>query len=100
MPREPHNTMPLQVWVDIDVDVADLVARLNTIPGVRTYSSCRGSMDEPEAIEPFPAYVSVSWATQDTLLRLAAEFDMIVEGEGYGTVHRKGTRLVHDTGVA
>jgi tRNA(Phe) wybutosine-synthesizing methylase Tyw3 len=46
MPRPIHETIPVQVWADIDVGIADLVKLLNKIPGVRTFASCQGTIGE------------------------------------------------------
>lgn len=70
----PHQTVPIQVWVDVDVDVADTVLYLNTIPGVRTLASCQGTIGEGGA-EPYRAQVMASWAPEATE-RIHNEFDV------------------------
>ena len=70
-----HKTRAVQVWVDVYEGVADLVAYLNTIPGVRTFSSCQGTIGEGGA-EPYGPYVMVAWSDAATLERLQAEFDI------------------------
>ena len=40
----PHKTRPVQVWVDIDLGIAEMVVYLNIIPGVRTHPSCQGTI--------------------------------------------------------
>lgn len=56
-----HKTRALRVWVDVDEGIADLVLVLNDIPGVRTYASCQGTIDEGGAA-PYAAHVMVGWA--------------------------------------
>jgi hypothetical protein len=88
-----HATRPVQVWADIDVGIADLVAYLNTIPGVRTFASCQGTIGEGGA-NPYGPYVMVSWPDGATLDRLQREFDVTFDVGGdasgqWGTVHPK-----------
>jgi len=79
-----HQTIPVQVWADIDENVADLVRYLNTLPGVRTYASCQGTIDEG-GIAPYSPYVYVGWDSPETLAKLQAEFDIENLMEGPGT---------------
>src|ERR1700677_830715 len=45
--RDIHSaTRLVSVWVDVDEGIADLVEYLNTIPGVRTHTSCQGTLTE------------------------------------------------------
>jgi hypothetical protein len=85
-PREIHTkTVPVQVWVDVDVCIAAYVERLQTIPGVRTHASCQGTIGEGGA-EPYPAYIEVSWMTPDAKAALG-QFNLEVKGDGWGTVY-------------
>ena len=77
----PHQTIPVQVWADIDIGVADLVKYLNTIPGVRTYASCQGTIGEGGP-EPYGPQVTVSWEDSDVLARLRAEFNVQIIWHG------------------
>lgn len=52
-----HQTMPVQVWIDVDFWIAELVSELNIIPGVRTHASCQGG-------RTYGPYVMVSWADE------------------------------------
>ena len=70
-----HKTRAVQVWADVDEGIADLVAYLNTIPGVRTFASCQGTIEEGGA-EPYRPYVMVAWSEAATLARLQTEFDV------------------------
>ena len=80
-----HETIPVQVWADVDVGVADLVRRLNAIPGVRTHASCQGTIGEGGA-EPYEAHVMVSWWTDEA--RVAMEpYGLVVQGEAHGMVY-------------
>jgi hypothetical protein len=95
-----HQTTPLQVWADIDVGIADLVRALNVISGVRTYSSCQGTLGEG-GHKPYAAYVTVSWSDADGLARIqelcvVEVHDLYSEGVqpdmpcvGWGTAHPK-----------
>lgn len=80
-----HQTVPIQVWADIDAGIADFVRHLNTIPGVRTHSCCQGTLGEGGA-EPYAAYVGVSWWNEDARDALAV-YGLKVEGECHGTVY-------------
>ena len=41
--KEVHvETIPVMIWEDIDVGVADLVKELNARSDMRTFSSCQG----------------------------------------------------------
>lgn len=73
--RPVHETMPVQVWADIDVGIATVVEYLNTIPGVRTHASCQGTIGEGGAA-PYRPQVLVTWSDDATFERLASEFDM------------------------
>lgn len=70
-----HRTIPVQVWVDVDVEIAEMVKYLNTIPGVRTLSCCQGTIGEGGP-DPYRAFVSVTWDSDQTLQRLKREFDV------------------------
>lgn len=76
----PHKTRAIQVLVDADLGIADMVEYLNTIPGVRTQTSCQGTIGEGGQ-NPYGPYV-MCWWTPEALLRLQAEFDVIPEGNG------------------
>jgi len=73
----PHGieTVPVQVWIDVDPGIAELVKYLNTIPTVRTLASCQGTLGEGGA-EPYGPYVMVTCKDKNTLARLQNEFDI------------------------
>jgi hypothetical protein len=77
-----HQTVAIQVWADVDGGIADTVAYLNTIEGVRTHASCEGTIGEGGP-EPYRAYVMASWPPE-VADRLKAEFDVTEEGENWG----------------
>jgi hypothetical protein len=79
-----HETVAVQVWADIDKPIAEAVRYLNTIPDVRTFASCQGSETGPA---PYRAYVMVGWSTAVARDRLAKEFELKEEGEGWGYVY-------------
>lgn len=81
----PHPTVPVQVWADIDVGVRDLVIYLNTIPTVRTLTSCQGTFGAGGE-NPFGPQVMVRWSSAATLDLLQTEFDVEILGEAWGYV--------------
>jgi hypothetical protein len=81
-----HQTTPVQVWVDVDEGIAEVVRYLQTIPCVRTHTSCQGTIGEGGP-EPYRAYVTVTWDDDAALARLQQEFDLEVEGDHWGSVH-------------
>ncbi len=82
--RPIHRTVPIQIWVDVDDGIADFVFLLNMMPGVRTHSSCQGTVGEGGA-EPYPPYVSVSWG-DDAAREALKRFELVIEYENFGTV--------------
>jgi hypothetical protein len=71
----------VQVWVDVDEGIADLVIRLNSIPGVRTRRSCQGVPHGTDGtfchgIFHHGPYVVVKCADAETLQSLRGEFDV------------------------
>lgn len=80
-----HRTRPIQVWADVDEGIADAVVTLNTIPEVRTFSSCQGTIGEGGPA-PYRAQVMVSW-TDEAFTRLCAEFDVTEVGDHWGYAH-------------
>jgi hypothetical protein len=77
-----HKTEPVLVWADVDEGIADLVVYLNTIPGVRTLTSCSGSGE-------YGPYVMVTWVDEATLDRLKQEFDIEPFGANHGYLHTR-----------
>jgi hypothetical protein len=82
--RENHDTIPVQVWIDVDTGIAELVKRLNTLPGVRTNASCQGTLGEGGPA-PYRAYVMATWSA-DLEPQLAEEFDLELLGEHWGYI--------------
>lgn len=87
--REPHATRPVQVWADVDLGIADMVAYLNTVPGVRTMSSCQGTLGEGGPA-PYGPYVMASWS-EEIFEFLTTEFEVDVLGERWGYIRPKGS---------
>jgi hypothetical protein len=81
----PHETRAVQVWADIDVGIADTVVYLNTIPGVRTFASCQGTLGEGGP-QPYRAQVMASWPAE-AAEKLEAQFDITVLGDNWGYIH-------------
>lgn len=93
--RYPHETVPIQVWVDVDKGIVDLVLYLNTIEGVRTHASCQGTIGEGGP-NPYRAQVLVTWENAAILERLRNEFDVTIEGLQWGYVHPRQILAVAD----
>jgi hypothetical protein len=74
---ETHRTVPIQVWVDVDEGIVQMVMELNTIPGVRTWSSCQGMADGPH---PYPPHVMVAWDTDETFVILKSRYKVLSDG--------------------
>jgi len=84
-----HDTVPIQVWVDVDIGIADAVRYLNTVPGVRTIASCQGTIGEGGP-NPYRAHIMAEW-TDDARVRLESEsFAFVEEGDHWGYVHPPG----------
>jgi hypothetical protein len=86
--RKAHETQPVLVWADCDLGIADLVAYLNTIPGVRTHASCQGTIGEGGP-HPYRAQVMCGW-TPEAFALLSEEFDITYPEEcdkTWGYVH-------------
>lgn len=82
---EPHTTTPVQVWADVDIGISKLVETLNRIDGVRTHTSCQGSIEEGGAA-PYPAFIRVSWHTDKAKESLYA-YGLREEGETHGVCY-------------
>ena len=90
-PRAPHPTVETRVWIDCDVGIVEMVDYLNTIPGVRTYASCQGTIGEGGP-EPYRAQVGAIWPA-NVEARLLSEFDVTMLGDHWGYLHpREGWR--------
>ena len=85
-----HRTIPVKVWVDVDVGISGFVELLNTIPDVRTLSSCQGTIGEGGAA-PYEAEVHVTWAN-DQARECLERYNLTVEGCGFGVVHPQKIR--------
>lgn len=88
----PHKTRTIQVWVDVDEGIVDHVIYLNTIPGVRTLTSCEGTIGAGGE-NPYRGYAMCRW-TPKALIQLRTEFEVGVLGNDWGRVYPKG--LAHD----
>lgn len=92
-----HKTVPVLVWADVDVNIANMVSYLNTIPGVRTHASCQGTIGEGGP-SPYPPEVTVSWKDPSIFDRLKKEFDVSEIEPGtaiehqWCMLHPKGTK--------
>jgi hypothetical protein len=71
----PHATRPVQVWADIDLGIVEMVIYLNTIAGVRTLTSCQGTIGEGGP-HPYRPQVMVTWDCRETFERLRREFNL------------------------
>jgi hypothetical protein len=55
-----HETVPVKIWADIDVGIAAEVRWLNRLDGVRTFTSCQGTIGEGGP-RPYRAYIVTWW---------------------------------------
>ena len=81
------------VWVKVDADaeIAQMVIDLNEIPGVRTHSSCQGTIGEGGP-HPYRAYVMCSWRDEAALNFLKSRYIVRPQGNGaWGYVHPLST---------
>lgn len=77
-----HDTVPVQVWVEVDTGVADMVRDLNAIPGVRTFASCQGG-------NTYGPYVMTYWPEKvDALIR--ERYEVGETGDGWAQLHPRG----------
>lgn len=81
----PHKTVRVQVWADVDEGIADLVRYLQTIDGVTTHASCQGTIGEGGP-QPYRAQVMASW-TDAAGERLRKEFGVKELGKNWGYIH-------------
>ena len=84
-----HETVPLKVWADVDVGIANMVRRLNEIPDVRTHASCQGTIGEGGA-SPYRAHVMVSWRTPEAFRTIQTEFDVSEVHDSHCVAHPRG----------
>lgn len=102
MSRDVHPMVPVKVWADIDEGIVGMVKRLNEIPGVRTYGSCQGTIDEGGA-EPYGPFVQISCIDSVTWKAVSQEFDVVWLGDWHGSAHprpgqyEKALREICDT---
>lgn len=80
-----HKSVPVQVWADVDEGIAESVAHLNTIPGVRTFASCQGTIGEQGA-SPYEPQILV-WAEGEALEEVKKSYRIGEGGEGSFYVH-------------
>jgi hypothetical protein len=84
--KEIHDSRIVMVKVDADLGIAHMVAELNTISGVRTTSSCQGTIGEGLP-HPYRAYVLCEW-TPEALEILKTLYIVRPQGNGkWGYVH-------------
>jgi hypothetical protein len=88
----PHNTKPIQVWVDVDCGIADDVVWLNAISGVRTFASCQGTIGEGGP-HPYRAQIMTWWPEEVTAL-IEGRFEIGERGTGWAYLHPKTSSSV------
>ena len=88
---KPHQTRPVQVWADVDLGIADMVAYLNTIPGVRTHASCQGTLGEGGPA-PYRPQVLTTWPPE-AFERLQRDFDIdtTLRGENWAYLYPRAS---------
>lgn len=80
VPPAPHQTVPVLVWVDVDIAVAPIVRFLNGIPGIRTHSSCQGTIGE-KGPAPYGPYVLISWRDDTALEEVSFHYEVRLAGD-------------------
>jgi hypothetical protein len=90
--RHQHSeTEVVMVKVDADAGIAQMVVDLNEIRGVRTHTSCQGTIGEGGP-HPYRAYVMCSWSRPEALEALKAKYIVRPQGNGaWGYVHPSST---------
>ncbi len=83
-----HKTTPVRVWVDVDLGIAEVVLYLNSLPGIRTYGSCQGTIDEGGN---YPANVMATWPDEHIDL-LESKFDVAPLGNPEYNMKEYGTK--------
>jgi len=86
-----HVTTTVWVKADVDEGIAQLVRELNEIGGVRTHTSCQGTIGEGGP-HPYRAYVMCSWDSVAALRAIQARYIVRPQGNGtWGYVHPSET---------
>lgn len=78
----PHKTQVVMVKVDVDCGIASMVRALQKITGVRTLSSCQGTIGEGGA-HPYSPQVMCSW-TAAAFKILRAKYDITLPAGSNG----------------
>jgi hypothetical protein len=81
-----RQTVPVQVWVDIDIAAAETVRYLNTIPGVRTWAMYQEPETGTETARPV---IMCAWPNTSILHQLQLLFDITIEGDNWGYARLK-----------
>ena len=82
-----HKTEPVLVWADIDVLMIPVIKHLNSIPGVRTWACCQGTLqDEHQGPHPYGPYVMANWP-EEKLLEILSTYDVKIEGNNWGYIY-------------
>jgi hypothetical protein len=82
-----HETVPVHVWVDIDIGIAKHVSWLNSLEGVRTFSSCQGTIGEGGP-EPYEPYIT-AWWPKEYDAAISERFDVWRTGNGWSEIRPK-----------
>jgi hypothetical protein len=80
-----HETVPVRVWVDVDLGIAEDVRWLNSLPGVRTFASCQGTIGEGGPA-PYPAQIMAWWPDEHDAA-IKKRFDVGEKGNGWAYLH-------------
>jgi|GEM_PF-6840329 len=83
--RKPHPKTPRQVWVDVDEAVAADVEWLNSLAGVRTFASCKGTLGEGGP-HPYAPYVMAWWPEMHGAA-IRSRFRVGERGTGWAYLH-------------
>jgi len=91
--RKAHKTVPVYVVVDVDKGIAEHVRWLNSLPGVRTFASCQGTIGE-DGPHPYRAQIMASWpgCHERAILR---RFEVGDAGNGWAYLHPRPMAKAH-----
>lgn len=82
-----HESVPVQVWIDVDTGIAEDVRWLNSLSGARTFTSCQGTIGEGGP-QPYEPYIQAWWPVEHEAV-IRERFHLISEGNGWRNLRPK-----------